>query len=58
MDLRKKRRGLQGVVGALGVVIALLGFVAGLMPVGLTIALTFGTWILGTVLVNLFTDES
>ena len=57
MNLRNKRKELQGVVGALGVVVALAGFVGGWMSVRTTIVLTFAVWILGAVLVNLFTDS-
>jgi hypothetical protein len=57
MDLRYKRRALHGVVGGLGCVAALGGFAAGFYPPGVTIFLTFGIWILGAVLVNLFTER-
>ena len=54
--MKHKRRALMGVVGGLGVVIALAGFVGGWLPVRDTIVWTFGVWILGLTLVLLFTD--
>ena len=56
MGLRNKRKELHGLVGAVGVAIALLGFVGGFMAPGLTVALTFGTWIVGATLVTVLTD--
>lgn len=46
----------MGVVGGLGVVAALAGFVGGFFSPATTIVLTFGIWIMGAVLVNLFCD--
>jgi hypothetical protein len=57
VNLRTSRRQLHGVVGALGLVAALLGFVGGLYPPGLTVAIALGIWILGATLVTLFTDR-
>ena len=54
--MKHKRRELMGVIGALGVVIALAGFVGGWLPVRDTIVWTFGVWILGATLVLVFTD--
>jgi hypothetical protein len=54
--MKHKRRELMGVVGAIGVVILLAGFVGGYMPVPDTIVWAFGVWILGSTLVLLFTD--
>lgn len=56
MDIRQKRTELTGLVGAIGVVIALAGFVGGFMNVGATIVWTFGVWIVGTMVVRVFTD--
>ena len=56
MDLKHKRRELTGLVGAIGVVIALAGFVGGYLSVSATIVWTFGVWIIGTMLVMVFTD--
>ena len=56
MDWRRRKKPLMGLVGGLGVVIAMGGFVAGWYPVGTTITLTFAVWILGALLVNLFCD--
>ncbi|GGE36784.1 hypothetical protein GCM10011517_00630 [Actibacterium pelagium] len=38
----------------MGVVVALFGFVGGVISVPITIALTFSVWILGAVLVDLY----
>lgn len=56
MRLRQKRRELHGVVGALGVVAALGGFVGGWYPAGTTIVLTFAIWAVGATVVNALTD--
>ena len=56
MGLRQKRRELVGLVGAVGVVIALAGFVGGYLSVPATIVWTLGVWIVGTMLVRVFTD--
>ena len=56
MGIRQKRRELVGLVGAIGVVIALAGFVGGYLSVGATIVWTFGVWIVGTMLVRVLTD--
>ena len=54
--MRQKRQALMGVVGAIGVVIAIAGFVGGYMSIPATITWTFAVWILGSTLVILFTD--
>ncbi len=56
MGIRQKRRELVGLVGALGVVIALAGFVGGYLSVPATIVWTFGVWILGTMIVRVLTE--
>ncbi|WP_413719812.1 hypothetical protein [Silicimonas sp. MF1-12-2] len=56
MSLRNKRRELHGVVGALGVVAALGGFVANYYSPGTTIVLIFAIIAVGATLVNVFTD--
>ncbi|MGC9369552.1 MAG: hypothetical protein ACP5DX_08460 [Paracoccaceae bacterium] len=56
MGLKHKRRELHGVVGGLGVVVALAGFVGGWMSPTTTIVVTFGVWIIGATLVNLLTE--
>ena len=53
MKLSEKRKPLMGVVGALGVVAALAGFVGGFMSPTTTIVVAGGIWILGATLVNL-----
>ena len=54
--MKQKRQALMGVVGALGVVIAVAGFVGGYMSVPATITWSFAVWVLGATLVILFTD--
>ena len=56
MGLRQKRQELIGLVGAIGVVVAPAGFVGGYLGTGPTIVWTFGIWIVGTMLVRVFTD--
>ena len=58
MNLRSKRRELQGLVGAIGVAVAALGLVGGLYPVMPAIAGAFAVWVVGATLVNVFTDPS
>jgi hypothetical protein len=57
MNLKTKRRELQGVVGALGVAFAALGLVGGLYAPTLAIAGAFAIWVVGATLVNVFTDR-
>ena len=54
--MKHKRRELMGVIGALGVVVALAGFVGGWMDARSTIVWTFAVWALGATLVLVFTD--
>lgn len=56
MGIRKKRRELVGLVGAIGVVVALAGFAGGYMSIAATIVWTLGVWIVGTMLVRVLTD--
>ena len=56
MNLRHKRRELHGLVGAIGVAVAVLGLVGGLYPTMPAIAGAFVIWIVGATVVNLFTD--
>ncbi|MCG6884574.1 MAG: hypothetical protein LJE62_12550 [Silicimonas sp.] len=53
MDLKKRKKALHGLVGAIGVVIAVAGFVGGMFTVPTTIVLTFAVWAIGATLVNL-----
>lgn len=55
MGLGNKRRELHGVVGALGVLAALGGFVGHYYSPGTTIVLIFAIVAVGTTLVNVFT---
>ena len=54
--MKQKRQALMGVVGAIGVVIAIAGFVGGYMSPRATITWAFAVWILGATAVILFTD--
>ncbi|MFZ7089691.1 hypothetical protein [Primorskyibacter sp. 2E233] len=56
MDWRRKKKPLMGLVGGLGVVVAMGGLIGGWYSFGTMIVLTFGIWILGALLVNLFCD--
>ncbi len=56
MDWKSKRRELQGVNGALGVVAGLGGYVGHLYSYGMATFLMFGIWILGATVINLLTD--
>lgn len=56
MKLRNRRRELHGLVGALGVAVAVLGLVGGLYPAMTAIAGAFAIWVVGATLVNVFTD--
>lgn len=55
MNFRGKRKELVGFVGALGVVIALAGFVGGYMSVRTTIVASFAVWVLGVMLMRVLT---
>lgn len=54
--MKQKRQALMGLVGGIGVVIAVAGFVGGYMSAGATITWAMGVWIIGATLVILFTD--
>jgi len=54
--MKNKRRELMGLVGAIGVVIAVAGFVGGFMTVQATIVWAFAAWVLGATLVMVLTD--
>jgi hypothetical protein len=47
----------MGLVGAIGVAIALAGFVGGWLPVRDTIVWTFAVWAIGATLVIVLTDS-
>ena len=57
MGLRQKRRAWMGVIGGLGVVAGLAGFVGNWYSNGTAIVLMFGIWIVGATLVKLLTDD-
>ncbi len=52
MDWKNRKRPLMGLVGALGVVAALGGFVGGFYSPSTAIVLALGIWIIGATLVN------
>ena len=56
MQLKNKRRELQGLVGALGVAAALGGFVGNYYSATTPIVLVFAIFAVGATLVNVFTD--
>lgn len=56
MNLKSKRRELQGVNGAVGLVVGLGGFVGHLYPPTLAVFLMLAIWIVGATLINLLTD--
>jgi len=56
MQLKTKRRELHGLVGGIGVVALLGGFVGHFYSGGTAIVLGVGIWIIGATLVNVFTD--
>jgi hypothetical protein len=56
MNLGRKRREWQGVVGAAGLVAGLGGYVGGFYSAGTATFAMFAIWILGATLVILLTD--
>ncbi len=56
MDLKSKRRELQGVNGAAGLVAGLGGYMGQLYPVALATFLMIAIWIVGATVINLLTD--
>ena len=57
MNLRNKRRELHGLVGGIGVVAGLAGYVGGFYSPATATVLMFGIWIIGATLVNVFTGK-
>ena len=57
MNLKNKRRELHGLVGGVGVIAALGGFVGHFYSTSTAIVLAFGIWIIGATLVNVCTDK-
>ena len=55
MNLKNERRALQGIMGGIGVVCLIAGGV-GFIPMPTAIVLAFSFWIIGTTVVNLFTN--
>lgn len=56
MNLRKKRRELQGLVGAIGLVAGLGGYVGGLYSGRFATFAMLAVWIVGSTLVIVLTD--
>lgn len=56
MDLRSKRRELQAVNGAVGLVAGLAGYVGHLYSAALATFLMLAIWIIGATVINLLTD--
>jgi hypothetical protein len=57
MDLRSKRRGLQAVNGAVGLVLGLGGYIGQLYSNALATFFMFAVWIAGATLINLLTED-
>ena len=56
MNWKRKRRELQGVNGALGVVAGLGGYLGHFYSYATATFLMFAIWILGATVINLLTD--
>ena len=56
MNLRNKRRELQGLNGAIGLVAGLGGYIGQLYSDGVATFLMLAIWIVGATLINLFTE--
>ena len=57
MELRSRRRELQAVNGAVGLVLGLGGYIGQLYSNALATFLMFAVWIVGATLINLLTDD-
>ena len=58
MNLRNKRKELQGLNGAAGLVAGIAGFVGNFYASQTAIVLMLGIWIVGSTLIILFTDPN
>ncbi len=58
MDLRHKRRELQGLNGAVGLAAGLAGYVGHLYSNGMATFLMFAIWIVGATLINVLTEPT
>ena len=56
VDLRSKRKQLQGLNGAVGLAAGLGGYVGNLYTPGMATFLMLSIWIVGATLINLLTD--
>lgn len=56
MNLKSKRNALQGLNGAVGLVLGLGGYVGGLYSYRLATFLMLAVWIVGATAINVFTD--
>ena len=58
MDLRHKRRELQGVNGAVGLTVGLGGYIGHLYSNALATLFMFSIWIVGATLIKLLTEPT
>ncbi|SNS60810.1 hypothetical protein [Tropicimonas sediminicola] len=58
MDLKSKRKELQAVNGAVGLVLGLGGYIGQLYSASLATFLMFAVWIVGATVINLCTDPA
>ncbi len=56
MELKKRRRELQGLNGAVGLVAGLGGYVGGLYSNAVATFAMLAIWIVGATLINVLTD--
>ncbi len=56
MNLKGKKKALQGLVGAIGVTILVAGFIGGFFTPTTTIVLCFAVWAIGATLVNVISS--
>ena len=54
--MKNNRKELIGLVGAIGMAIAIAGFVGGYMSTATTTAWAFGVWIVGAMVVRVLTN--
>ena len=58
MRLKSRRKELQGLNGAVGLVAGLGGYVGGLYPNAVATFAMLAIWIVGATLINLLTDPA
>lgn len=54
--LKRKKKALMGLVGGLGTVAVIAGFIGGFMSPATTLVVALAIWIIGATLVNVVTD--